>query len=511
MGLGSTWAVGVRGVRGEVVRVEADVSPGLPSFTVTGLPDTACAQSPQRVRAGASNSGLTLPQRRITVNLSPAGLPKHGTGFDLAILVSILAACGALPQRALDGVAHMGELGLDGTVRPVPGVLPAVIAAAREGITEVVVPVGVVAEARLVPGVQAYGVSDLSHLMAVHHARAAGSEPPQEPEEPPLPAPTSVPDLADVVGQDQARFALEVAAAGRHHLCLVGPPGAGKTMLAQRLPGILPPLGDEDSLEVTSIHSVLGLLDPPGALVRVPPFVSPHHGASMSAVIGGGAGRVRPGAVSRAHNGVLFLDEAPEFRRDVLEALRQPAESGSVTLARGDQILTLPAHFQLVLAANPCPCGKAWGKGLGCRCTPQARRTYAAKLSGPLLDRIDLHPAVTPVTRAVTQELGESTATVAARVQAARDRQAERLRGTPWRLNGEVPGHALSTGVMALPAGSGAALDSALDRGTLTLRGYHRVVRVAWTVADLAGRGSPTAGDVAMAMTLRGSRGELAA
>lgn len=512
MTVGQTWSMGLVGVQGTMVKVEADAAQGLPAFTVSGLPDTACRQSPERVRSAAQHTGVALPQRRITVNLSPAGLPKAGTAYDLPIAVATLEACGVLRPGSAAGVAHLGELGLDGSVRPVPGVLPCVLAAARAGLREVVVPRANAREARLVPDVTVYAVASLRDVLLTHTARATGDTLPldivaDEGDEAPEDLAglgRVVPDLADVAGQHQARHALEVAAAGRHHLCLVGPPGAGKTMLAQRLPGILPPLDTAEALEVTSVHSVLGVLDDLGALVRHPPFVAPHHGSSMAAVVGGGSGRIRPGAISRAHCGVLFLDEAPEFRRDVLEALRQPAESGSVTIARGDQVLRMPARFQLVLAANPCPCGKGWGKGADCTCSPTLRRHYGTRLSGPLMDRIDLHLFVPPIKPgSLHAESGESSADVAQRVLEARARQARRLTGTPWRVNADVPGAEIRSGVLRPPADSTTALDHALDTGGLTIRGYHRVIRVAWTLADLAGHDRPTRADIAQALVLR--------
>src|SRR5690606_18323020 len=332
-----------------------------------------------------------------------------------------------------EGVVHLGELGLDGRVHPVRGVLPAVAAAVAAGRPHVVVPAGNLAEARLVPGAHVRGVHHLAEL-----AREYGADvTPPAAEELPVPnAPSEEEprDLADVVGQDDARFALEVAAAGGHHLLMVGPPGAGKSMLAARLPGLLPDLDDVDALEVTAIHSVAGIFDPGGGLLRRPPFEEPHHTATAQAIVGGGAGIPRPGAASRAHRGVLLLDEAPEFPRRVLDSLRQPLERGEVVVHRARGSARYPARFQLVLAANPCPCGKAAGKGLACTCTPLERRRYLARLSGPLLDRVDLQidvPAVTRASAALSTE-GESSRVVSARVAAARAAQQRRLAGTPW-------------------------------------------------------------------------------
>lgn len=500
MALGRTLAVALIGLRGHVVEVEAHLAPSLPAFTLVGLPDAALAESRDRVRAAVSSSGLAWPQRRITVNLSPATLPKSGSTFDLAIAVAMLAGAEAIEPVRADGVVHLGELGLDGRLRPVRGVLPAVAAAVAAGHPRVVVPRGNLVEARLVPGARVTGADSLAEVAAGYGADVdvpdvvpVGADHAAAPARPDL-------DLADVVGQDDARHSLEVAAAGGHHLLMVGPPGTGKTMLAARLPGLLPDLSEADAVEVTAVHSVAGTFDPGEGLLRRPPFEDPHHTATPASVVGGGSGVPRPGAASRAHRGVLFLDEAPEFTTAVLQTLRQPLEHGELVLHRAAGAARYPARFQLVLAANPCPCGKAVGKGLGCTCRAEQRRRYFGKLSGPLLDRVDLQVELGPARPGA--QPGERSAAVGARVATCRAAQAERLAGTPWRTNADVPGAWLRARLGA-DRSLMVELDRAVDRGTLSLRGVDRVLRVAWTLADLGGRDAPSRADVGQALLLR--------
>jgi magnesium chelatase family protein len=500
MGLGHTYAVALTGVLGTVVEVEADIAGGLPGTTVVGMGDMAVAQARDRVRAAVVNSGFDWPQTRITVSLAPAGIHKRGAGFDMAIAMALLAASGVVPGDAVSDVVMVGELGLDGSVRPVPGVLPSLLAAARAGKARAVVASDNLAEASLARGLTVRGVATLKDLVGHFRGKPGLLVAPG----PRAAAPRRAgPDLADVYGQTEARFALELAAAGGHHLAMIGPPGAGKTMLAARLPGLLPPLTEAESLEVTAIHSVAGKLDPATPLLLTPPFVDPHHSASLAAMIGGGSGDIRPGSVSLAHLGVLFIDEAPEASRTVLDSLRQPMESGSVLVARAKQVVRFPARFQLVLAANPCPCAAA--RDIDCTCGAGVRRRYLGRLSGPLMDRVDIRIDVPPVDLlALTGPMvpQESSAVVRERVVQARARAAHRWREFGYRSNAE----ARSKDVREGWRGRGprpALLERAVRVGALTARGYDRVLRLALTAADLRDRGLPDEADVARALALR--------
>ncbi|MEU8113174.1 YifB family Mg chelatase-like AAA ATPase [Micromonospora sp. NPDC048947] len=492
--------VGLVGVTGHLVEVEADLAAGLPAVVISGLPDTALHEARDRVRAAVVNSGQRWPNRRITLNLLPATLPKFGSAFDLAIAAALLGGSGELPLLPLEGVVVLGELGLDGTVRPVRGVLPMVAAAAQAGVARVIVPVGNAAEAAVIPGVRVRAVDTLHRLVAFVRDGTPLIEPPADIPEPPA----GGPDLADVAGQQLGRRALEVAAAGGHHVALLGPPGAGKTMLAERLPSILPELDDDAALEVTALHSVAGLLPPGGRLLRRPPFQAPHHTATVPSLVGGGSGLARPGAVSLAHRGVLFLDEAPEFSKGALEALRQPLEHGRIQLSRSGGSTVYPARTQLVLAANPCPCAQPAGNAR-CECSPLVRRRYLGRLSGPLLDRIDVQVQLMPVRAAelMATDSVEPSATVAARVAAARQAAAARWADLGRRLNAEVEGPHLRRPPWRLPARVTVELRGRLDSGSLSARGFDRVIRMAWTIADLDGRDRPDQDDVREALQLR--------
>jgi magnesium chelatase family protein len=491
----------VYGIEAFAVQVEVDVSHGLPSFTMVGLPDTGIRESRDRIRSAIRNSGFEFPPHRITVNLSPADVRKEGASFDLPIAMAVLAASGLVGRRDVDDVLLIGALSLDGAIVPTRGVLPVAAAARRCGYRGLLLPVENQCEAAAVHGLELYGVRSLPDAVSAindpgkfhRHLPVDGGTPRQR---------DAVPDFADVHGQLLARRALEIAAAGGHNTLLVGPPGAGKTMMARRLAGVLPPLTPDEAVEVTTVHSVAGLIPPGSGLLTSRPFRAPHHTVSDVALVGGGS-IPRPGEISLAHHGVLFLDEMPEFSRHALEVLRQPLEEGIVRIARAARTATFPAGFMLVGAMNPCPCGYAGTDARPCRCTPQQADRYAARLSGPLRDRIDL---AVPVAALPPRDLagdtgGEASSPIRERVVAARHRQLQR----DGMLNSRLEGRRLR-GRVRLDGASRTLLEHAVSRLTLSARAFDRVLRVGRTIADLAESEVVSVEHLAEALQFRGSR-----
>jgi len=514
MAIGTTHTVSLHGATGHLIDVQADVSPGSVATTLVGRPDASLNEARDRCRMAIANSGGEWPNtRRVTILLSPSDLLKRGTHFDLAIAIAVLGACGAVPTDSLADTLLIGELTLTGGLRSVPGVLPMVMAGAARGYRRVIVPEPQVREAAMVPDVEVYGLRSLAQARAY----LCGELVPDAAPVAPMSGSRLIAwrgadrldehDLADLDGVADVKDAMEVAAAGGHHLLLSGPKGAGKTSLAERMPGLLPDLTSEEALELTAIHSLAGALEPGDELIVRPPFFAPHHDASKASLLGGGTGRVRPGEISRAHCGVLFLDEFPLFRSDVIDALRQPLENGEVTIARGEESATYPARGMVVMACNPCPCGGYSPEpgGNKCTCIEAARRHYQRRVTGPIQDRIDIVRHVLPPApgnRAIPGERRESSADVRARVALARDRQRQRYAGRRWRLNSQVPSAVLARD-FPLSDRARRRIDEDLYAGRLSRRGAVRVHRLAWTVADLRGTDAPDLDDVLVALQLR--------
>ncbi|MCF2705755.1 YifB family Mg chelatase-like AAA ATPase [Arcanobacterium haemolyticum] len=501
MKIGRASTFSVVGVHGFPVLVEVALLQGLPAFTIVGLPDTAVCESRERIRSAFAAAGIAFPQARVTVNLSPADTPKSGTSFDLAIATGILSALSGKPTGG--GIAHVGELGLDGSVRPVRGVLPVALSARRAGLRKILVPSNQGNEAHMAD----IDVEEIWHIAQI--AEKFGVE---CAEAPPAPRPPSMAerreaphlDMADVRGQSEAKLALEVAAAGGHHAFMVGPPGVGKSMLALRMPGIMPPLTREQAIEVASIQSCLGEFD--GHLATRAPWANPHHSSSIAALVGGGS-IPRPGAISRAHHGILFLDELPEFSSAAIQALRQPMEAGVVDVYRARAAITFPAQFQLIGAANPCKCGRGFEPASACTCSARERRDYFRRIGGPILDRFDVSITVrqlTPAQAALSGD-GEPSHVIAERVREARARAARRFSDEPWEVNARASSTWLRRHTV-IPAAIGRRFDSLLTRGTLSMRGLDKILRLSWTYADLAGRDRPDTDEFHSAFMLRHER-----
>ena len=513
MSVATTKCVSLRGTMGQLIDVQVDVSPGMVATVISGRADPTLSEGRDRVRMAVINSGRKWPnERRTTVLLAPAEVPKSGTHFDLSIAIGVLAVTDQLKGGRFHDAVFIGELALDGGLRCVPGVLPMTLAAASQGIRRVYVPEPQAAEAALVPGIEVFGMRSLAQVAA----EVCGEE---VPEAAPIAPLTAQPllrwqgqdrsdslDLCDLEGVSDAKFALEVAAAGGHHLMFTGPKGTGKTSLAERLPGLLPDLKPEQALELSVINSLSGTFQAGAGLPTRPPFTAPHHHASRTSLLGGGSGRVRPGEVSRAHHGVLFLDEFPLLATDVIEALRQPLESGEVTIARGEESATYPARGMVALACNPCPCGE-WNAepNNDCTCSRVQRRDDARKLEGPLIDRIDIVRQVHPEPTGFGAHSGprpEGSARVAQRVLAARQRQAERYAGHGFSLNAHVPASSIEEH-WPISAPASRRLDEVARSGRLSRRGLVRVSRIAWTLADLRGIERPGLAELDVALALR--------